>query len=448
MRHEQTKDEGKTSDHPRVIILGAGFGGFYCVRYLVKQLAHLHRAVDVTLIDRNNYFFFIPLLHEAMVQRVAMHHIVHPIRQSLRRMPVTFCETTVKSIDLAAQVVHTEDGALPYDYLVLALGSTTNYYQNQQFARYGFPMKSPDDAYRLRNHVIRMFSLAAETADTDRRRQLLTFLMVGAGYTGQETITELHDFIHASLLRDYPQIQPAEIRLLMVDGHPDLPVPPHRGLARRALRVLQRRGIEIRFHTRVKDAGAEWVELADGERINTCTMIWTAGVQANPIVADLPVAKGSLGRLQVLPTLQLPGYPQVFVLGDCTYFQPDDHPALPPTAQVANQQAATAADNLTCLLTGRVLSPFIYHQKVELATLGPYHGVAEIGPLRFHGFLAWLAINVIYLYILPCWRERARIAADWWINLFYPPDTSCISAESSSALSTAQKNDGQTQKET
>jgi hypothetical protein len=176
----------------------------------------------------------------------------------------------------------------------------------EAFARYGFPMKSPEDADRLRNHVIAMFQQAAESNDPARRRRLLTFVMVGAGYTGQETVTELHDLIHASLLRDYPTIRPEEIRILLVDGHPDLPVPPHRGLASRALRVLQRNGVEVRFSTRAKDAGPGWVEFTSGERIDTDTLIWAAGVQANPIAATLPGPKGSMGRLPVLPTLQLP----------------------------------------------------------------------------------------------------------------------------------------------
>jgi len=430
MGQEHTQQEAESSGRPRIIILGAGFGGLYLVRYLVKKLARACLATQITLIDRNNYFFFIPLLHEALVRRVDMLHILHPIRQSLRRLPVFFQETEVEGIDLTERTVRTQQGLLTYDYLVLALGSVTNYFHHPNFARYSFSMKSPDDAYLLRNHIITMFKTASESSDALRRRQLLTFVLIGAGYTGQETVTELHDLIHASLLRDYPAIRPEEIRLLLVDGHPDLPVPPHRGLARQALRVLRRKGIEVRFNTRAKDAGPGWVEFADGERVETDTLIWATGVQANPLVANLPAEKGSMGRLLVLPTLQLPDYPEVFVLGDCACFITKDHPPLPPTAQVANQQAVMAADNLVRLLAGRAPAPFHYHQKVELATLGPYHGVAEIGSLHLHGFLAWMAINAVYLYILPCWRERARIAADWAVNLFFPPDTTHIRAES------------------
>ncbi|MHB9130172.1 MAG: NAD(P)/FAD-dependent oxidoreductase [Armatimonadota bacterium] len=423
-------DKGQQNATPKIVILGAGFGGWYLVRYLARGIRRARITAEITLIDRNNYFFFIPLLHEAMVGHVEMHHILHPIRQSLRRLPVIFRQTEVKGIDLAARTVTTRNSTLTYDYLVLALGSVTNYFNNEQFARYGFPMKSPDDAYRLRSHVVTMFEKAAESDDTELRRQLLTFVMVGAGYTGQETVTELYDLIHTSLLPDYPQICPEEIHLLLVDGHPNLPMPPDAALARQALHVLQRMGIEIHLNTRAKDAGPGWVEFADGERINTGTLIWAAGVRANPIVDSMPGEKRSMNRIPVLPTLQLPDHPEVFVLGDCAYFKTSDRHALPPTAQVANQQAVTAAKNLMHLLTGRPPVPFRYHHKVELETLGRYKAVSQVGSLRFHGFLGWFILRIIYLYILPCWRERFRIASDWTLNLFFPPDTYCITRES------------------
>lgn len=430
MGRERTGGEAQQSDHPRILILGAGFGGFYVTRHLANRLKRVRLAADITLIDRNNYFFFIPLLHEAMMGRVGMHHILHPIRQNLRQAPVSFCQTEVEGVDLAARLVKTQTGAFAYDYLVLALGSVVNFFHNPHFARYGFPMKSPDDAYRLRNHIISRFTAAATTRDAQRRRQLLTFVLVGAGYTGQETVTELHDLIHTELLRDYPEIRAEEIRLLLVDGHAGLPVPPDPRLARHAFRVLQRKGIEILFNTRAKDAGPGWVEFANGECVNADTLIWTTGVQANPVAASLPVLQGSMQRLQVLPTLQLPDYPQVFVLGDCAYVAGEGDRALPPTAQVANQQSVAVAENLLCLLAGRPPLPFHYHQRVELATLGPFNAVAEVGSFHFRGFLAWLIVRAIYQYILPCWRERAGIAADWTLNLFFPPDTSCITAES------------------
>lgn len=413
----------------KILILGAGFGGLYLVRRLARGLARARLRAEITLVDRNNYSLFIPLLHEAMVERVEMHHILHPIRQTLRRLPVTFRETEVEGIDLAARQVHTRAGILSYDYLVLALGSVANYFGNEHFARYSLPMKTPDDAYRLRSHVIDTFRQAAEATDPERRRQLLTFVIVGAGYTGQEVATELHDLIHASLLRDYPEIHPDEVRLIVVDGHPGLPVPPNKGLARHALHVLQRKGIELRFNTRAKDAGPGWVELGD-ERIPTGSLIWTSGVQANPVAASLPGEKGSMGRLPVLPTLQLPGHPEVFVIGDNAYLKAGEH-ALLPTAQVAGQEGTATADNLLRLLQGDALRPFQYHQKVEIETLGSYDAVTEVGKLHFHGVLGWLILNVIYLYIQYCWRERFRIASDWTLNLFFPPDTYRVKSESS-----------------
>lgn len=441
MNRQEPYEQKVMLHNPRILILGAGFGGWYLVRDLIKRLARARLHADITLIDRQNYFFFIPLLHEALIARVGMHHILHPIRQTLRRLPVTFIEREVVGIDLHARVVQTSEANYGYDYLVIALGSVTNYVHNPHFAKYSFPMKSPDDAYRLRNHIIACFRTASAIDDPGRRRQLLTFVTVGAGYTGQETLTELYDFIHASLLQDYRSIRPEEIRLLLIDGHPDLPVPPHRGLAKRALQVLQYKGIDVRFNTRAKDAGPGWIEFSTGEHVASDTVIWATGVQANPLVDLLPTPKGSMGRLHVRPTLQLPDFPEVFVLGDCAYFPTGEHTALPPTAQVANQQAAMVAENLVYSLNNRSPAPFKYRQKVDLATLGSYNGVAEIGSFRCHGLLAWFAINVIYLYILPCWRERIRIAADWLINVFAPPDTSSITAESATASQSSQHSD-------
>ncbi|HEY3418097.1 MAG TPA: NAD(P)/FAD-dependent oxidoreductase [Armatimonadota bacterium] len=430
MSQERTPNDMQPGHHPRIVIIGAGFGGLYLVRYLVKMLARQRLAADITLLDRNNYFFFIPLLHEAMSGKVEMRHILHPLRQSLRRLPVTFHQTEVEGVDLEARTVRTRAGDFPYDFLAFTPGSVTNYFGNAQFQQVGFSMKSPDDAYRLRNHVIAMFEEAAETSDEDRRRQRLTFVMVGAGYTGQEVITELYDLIHTSLLRDYPMIKPAEIRLMMIDGHPDLPMPPNKGLARKALRTLRRKGIDLRFKAHAQEAGPGWVELADGERINTETLIWAAGVLANPLVDDLPGEKASMHRVPVLPTLQLPEHPEVLVLGDCAFFTTGEGKTLPPTAQVANQQGWAAAKNLVRLILRRPPVPFRYRHKVELETLGRYQAVSEVGAFRCSGLLGWFVLRVVYQYILPCWRERFRVAADWTLNLFFPPDSSCIKAES------------------
>ena len=408
---------------PQILILGAGFAGLYLT---LRLAARLRGRAEITLVDRNNYFLFSPLLHEVMVGMVEMHHAVHPIRRFLRGLPVRFVEAAVEEIDLEAKTVDTSAGSFAYDYLVLGLGSVTNDFGMEQVARYAFPLKTIAEAFRLRNHILTLFERAANTTDPEERRRLLTFVQAGAGLTGLETITELHDFLHESLRKDYPMIRPEEIRLVLIDGLPELQAPSHPTLARRTLRLLQRKGIELRFKTLVKDAGPGWVACRDGAVIPTHTLIWTAGVCASPSIAALPVEKGSQQRVKVLPTLQLPAYPEVLALGDCAYCTDENGRPLPTTAQVANQQAPVAAANLLRLLAGSPPQPFTYRRMGELASLGTANAIAELGPVTVSGFLAWWIWRTIYLAKMPRWADRVHIAADWSMDLFLPRDTSRI----------------------
>lgn len=411
---------------PHIVILGAGFGGLYLALHLARQVRRGTLQARITLLDRHNYFLFTPLLHEVAAGLVEMRHVVHPVRRFLRNLPVTFHEWLVEDIDLAEQTVLTDHGAVPYDYLVLALGSTTNYFGNQHLARHVIPLKTLGDAFRLRNHLIAMFEAASATTDADERRQMLTFAVAGAGYTGIEVIAEVRDLIHRSLLRDYPTINPAEVRLLVIEGLPEMPVPSDRPLAERTKRLLERRGIEVHLHARIQDAGLGWLQLANGERIWTNTLIWTAGVSASPIVSALPVPADHLGRVRVLDTLQLLDYPQVLAIGDCASLPNSDGRPLPPTAQVASQQATALAANMPLLLAGQPMRPFVYHHQGELGSLGARTAVADIHGFRFFGFPAWWLWRTVYLGKLPRWEDRFRIAADWTLDLFFRGNTSQI----------------------
>ena len=409
----------------RIVILGAGFGGLYTALRLAKRLRRAKQLVDITLIDRNNYFLFSPLLHEVIPAMVEMHHVVHPIRHALAHSPVRFHETEVQHVDLVRKSVQTTIGDFSYDYLVLALGSVTNFFSQDALAQHAFPLKTLVHAVRLRNHLLTMLEAASNTADRAERRRLLTVVQVGAGFTGLETITEIHDFLHAALRRDYPQLEADDLRLLLIDALPALTAPSDGKLADYTMRLLSRKGIESRFTTSVSDAGAGWVTLSTGERLETNTLIWSAGVTANPIVRTLPVEHGSGLRLTVLPSLQLPAFPEVFALGDAALVLEHGLP-LPTTAQVANQQAPVVADNLLALLQGKPTRAFKFQRLGELASLGAYHAIAEMGPLRFHGWLAWWIWRTVYLLKMPWWEARVHIAADWTLDLFFPRDTSRI----------------------
>lgn len=417
---------GVHDKRPRIVILGAGFGGLYLAIHLMRRLRRARQQAEVILIDRNNYFLFSPLLHEVTVEMVEMHHVVHPVRQFLRKTPVKFLEAGVDGIDLSSRIIRTTRGEVTYDYLVLALGSVTSYFGMETVARFSFPLKTLGEAFRLRNHVISMFEAASATEDAEQRRRMLTFVQVGAGFTGIETITELRDFVYESFARDYAPELVAAARFILVDGLPGLQVPTNPKLAQYVLRLLRGKGIDVHFKTQVKDAGLGWVEFADGERIATNTLIWTAGVMANPVIAALRVEQGPLKRLKVRDTLQLLEYPEVLALGDCACFLDNEGKPLPMTAQVANQQAPVGADNLVRMLTEKPLRLFRYRRLGELASLGTYNAIADLGKVQLRGILAWWIWRSIYLVKMPWWADRFRIAADWTLDLFFPRDTSRI----------------------
>lgn len=418
---------------PRIVILGAGFGGLYTTLDLVKRLRRAHLDAEITLLDRNNYFLFSPLLHEVTVDMVGVDHVVHPVRQFLRGMPVAFHETTVEAVDLEQRLVQTGIGDFPYDYLVLGLGSVTNYFGNPTLAYATFPLKTLGDAYRLRNHLITMFETASAMTDPEQRRQALTFVQVGAGYTGIEIITEIHDLFHESLLPLYPNIRPDEIRMVLLDALPALPSPSNAQLAASVMQTLTEKGIDVHFNAVVKDCGRGWLETATGERIATNTVIWAAGVTTNPVLAALQVPHGPQKRVQADSTLALAGYPGVFAIGDCACVLDANGKPLPMTAQVANQQAPVLAENLVRAIQGKPLKNFTYHRLGELASLGTYNAVADLGPVKLKGFLAWWIWRTVYLAKMPWWGDKFRIAADWTLDLFFPRDTSRIEITSCAA---------------
>jgi NADH dehydrogenase len=416
-----------SSTHPpRILILGAGFAGLYLTQHLLRELRHAQITADVTLVDARNFFLFSPLLHEVTAGMVEVHHVIHPIRQFLRKQPVKFHEWRVQAIDLDARTVQTDHGPLAYDYLVVALGCETNFFGIPGVAQYGFPMKSLRDAVRLRNHILTMFETASAEPDSDVRQRLLTFVVAGAGFTGIETITEVHDLIFDNLLADYPTIKPDDIRLLLVDALPDIPCTRTPHLAGHVRSVLAQKGITLRLCTRLTGAGPGWIEFAGAERIPTHTLIWTAGITAPAVVASLPVEKDRMGRIHVLPSLQVPGYEHVFTLGDCAHFRSADGSPLPTTAQVANQQAPVGAANLVNLLTGRPLKPFRFRALGELASLGTRNAIADLCGVHFTGFFAWWIWRTIYLAKMPWWVDRIHIAIDWTLDLLFTRDTSRV----------------------
>lgn len=406
----------------QIVILGAGFGGLFTALHLEKRL-RWERSVKILLLDQQNYHLFLPLLHEVASGGIEPRHVVWPLRSLVGKTRVAFERREVRSIDLERRKVLTDQGAVGYDYLVIALGSTTNFFALEGAKENAFPFRTLKDAVRLRNHLLEMFERADLERDPGRRRRLLTFVLVGAGCTGVELAAELYDLIQRRLARYYPNLDGGEVRLIVVEAAGRIIPCVSDRLANLGLEKLRRKGIEIRFHTPVVRLSHGAVELADGEIIPAETIIWTAGVRANPIVEVLPVEKDKLGRVIVGEDLGLPPFPGVFAIGDCaSCWDPHREIPLPPTAQVAVQQARWVARNIVRDLRGRGQEPFVYRHAGDLVSLGTGDGVGEIAGLEVSGFLAWLLRRFVLLAKLIGWKNRILIALDWLLGSLFAKD--------------------------
>ena len=406
-----------------VAILGAGFGGLYTARLLEKELRGKKEA-EIVLIDRHNFHLFTPMLHEITAGKIEPRHVVWPVRLLGRRWRLTFLERRVDTINLDGRRILTDRGPVKYDLLVLALGSVTNFYGLHPPPQL-FQFKELRDAVRLRNHLIKCLEGAEQETDPARRRTLLTLVLVGGGCTGVELAAEIHDLIFKGLLRFYRHIDPKEIRILLLEATPRIIPCVGESLAQLALETLRQKGIEVKLETPVAEMIPDGVVLTTGEKICADTLIWTAGVRANPVIEALPVAKDHLGRVRVNEHLHLPDHPEVYALGDCAHFlDPSTGQPLPPTGQVALQQTKTVAANIARHLRGQGVLAFRYQHQGDLVSLGSRYAVAEIRGYRFAGLFAWVLWRTVFLAKMIGVKNRVRVALDWAIGLLFGPDTS------------------------
>lgn len=410
----------------RVLILGGGFAGLEVAQNLEKIFKQ-RDDVEITLVNQNNYLIFTSMLAEVVSSSIEATNIVIPLRECLRK--ATFKELVADSIDLAKKTVtfHRADTheikTLEYDYLVLAMGSATGFHGVEGAEEYSFPLKNLADAMELRSHVIDMFEMADLEEDHDVRRRLLTFTVVGGGYTGIEVAAELHDYVDSSR-RFYKNVKRDEVKVVVIDPGDRIMHEMSEGLAEYGLALLKKRGMEFRLKTRISKVTAGSVETADGGKVETHTAIWAAGTSPQPVIAALPCADAK-GRIEVNEYMEVPGYPGVWALGDCAVI-PDPHTGkpYPPTAQHATREGKRAAHNIAAAINGKEgdRRPFIYQTQGMLAPLGHRSAVAEIKGLRFSGFFAWFLWRCIYLGKLPGLDRKVRVAIDWLLDIFLPKD--------------------------
>src|SRR6266568_2188260 len=333
LRDHTAAAEPRASRRPTVVIVGAGFGGLRAARALRKA------PVDVVLLDRHNYHLFQPLLYQVAPAGLEPEQIAKPVRAILRgQANFEFPMVEVTGVDFAARRVATDHGPVPYDFLILALGGETNYFGLDGIVRHGFGLKGVVDAVAIRNHVLRCFELAMLEPDAERRRALLTFVVVGGGPTGVEMAGALSELIRLVLVKDYPRLNIKDVRILLLEATDKLLAAMPERLREAAVKTLWRKWIDVRFGAQVADYDGKQIRLKSGEIIPAQTVIWAAGVRASPLNATLDLPASRQGRISVEPTLQVTAHPEVFIIGDAAYQEHNGEP-LPMMAPVAIQMA-------------------------------------------------------------------------------------------------------------
>ncbi|MGH9903003.1 MAG: NAD(P)/FAD-dependent oxidoreductase, partial [Pyrinomonadaceae bacterium] len=375
----------------RILILGGGFGGMYTAMQLEKTLAR-DPDVEVTLVNRENFFLFTPMLHEVAASDLDITHIVNPVRKLLRR--VKFFDGDVEYIDLANRRVGVSHGAerhrhdLEYDHLVLSLGSITNFYNLPGLEERALTIKTLGDAIFLRNRLISNLEEADFECCPRVREPLLNVVVAGGGFAGVETVAGINDFLREAV-RFYPHLTEDMLRVVLV--HPGEVILPELGekLGRYAQQKLAERRVEIRANTKVTAVSDREVTLSDGMRITTGTLVWAAGTAPNPLLETLPCRK-ERGRLCADEYMEVSGWPGVWALGDCAVVpDPKTGRPSPPTAQHALRQGKTLAHNLRAAIRGGRKKPFAFSTVGQLAAIGRRTGVAQILGFNFSGFVAW-----------------------------------------------------------
>jgi NADH dehydrogenase len=409
---------GKQDGTPRVVVVGGGFAGLAAIKTLNK----VKPRVRVTLLEQNNYHLFQPLLYQLATGLVQPADIAHPIRGILRRYRrASVRMATVSGVDLGAREVLAEEGRrFGYDYLILAVGATTATFGIPGVAEHSFPLKSMPDALRLRAHLLRQFELA-ENDPSQIEQGALTVVVVGGGPTGVEMAGALHELFKHVLVHDFPDLDVNRARVILLEATDHLLAPFHPSSRRHALDTLQRRGVEVRLGEAMQRATADRVELEDGTVIPTRTLIWGAGVRANPLADVLGLEQTRGGRILVGDDLSVPGHPELFVVGDLAGAGDGKGGLLPQVAQPAIQEARHAALQIerTLQRTNRV--PFRYKDKGIMATIGRNAAVTELpSGARFKGVLAWYMWLLLHLAYIVGFRSRVAVLVNWiWSYLTY-----------------------------
>jgi NADH dehydrogenase len=428
----------------RILILGGGFAGLASARKLERLLEP--GEAEVTLVSRENFSLFTPMLPEVGSGNLETRHVVTPVRAQLKR--TRFILGDVLGVDLASKTVEVEHviakvkRTLSYDQLIFALGSVNSTFDLPGIAERSIPYKTLEDADRLRNHIIAMLEVAAVTDDVEERRRQLRFVFVGGGFTGVEAAGEMADFFRSSL-HFYPSIAPSEVEVCLVEGGKKLLPELQAGMGEYSAKALSSRGIRVMLDSMVAGADHEGLQIKNGPKIETRTIVWSAGVKPSPVVAALSIGTGRGGSIAVNEDFSVPAFPGVWALGDCASIPAADGSKYASTAQHAIREGPVLAANVVATLRGKPTKKFDYVSMGMMASLGARSGVAGLkGKYLLTGFLAWALWRTYYLLRLPGRDRQARVALDWTLGLIFPRDIAELRVYSSAAEQRAARESG------
>jgi len=395
--------------HDRIVVVGAGFGGF--------QVAQSLAGVDaeVLLIDRHNYHTFIPLIYQVATGQLEPSLVAYPIRTKLRGIRnVRFVQAEVERIDFENKLVGTDRGLVSYDYLVIATGTKPSYHGVSGAREHTFTLKSLADAIALRDHFLRCFEQAASSTDDAERQRLMTFTIVGGGATGVEVAGALAEWLRGTARRDFPELA-GQGRIVLVQSGSSLLQEFSQRLGNYTHRQLVRLGVEVYLNVKITEVTPTWAQFTDQRVIDTATVVWAAGIKATQPDMAQSVEQATKGKLVVNECLQVKGYPNIYAIGDVAYVEQNGVP-LAGVAPEALQQGVAVARNLRRQLQGKSLRPFHYLNKGRLAIIGGYGGVGRIAGIDFGGFLAWLMWLIVHVTYLPGYRSRLFVLLTWVQN--------------------------------
>ncbi len=426
-KHSNYVHDNPSPSVKRILILGGGFAGSGVLRR-IQEAFESDVEVDIRLVSEDNFLLFTPMLPEISSGTIEPRHITTPVRTFCKR--AKFYEAAVDSINLKEKrltIVRPFDlkkTELQYDYLVLAMGSRTNFFGNKNIAKYSMTIKTLGDAMHIRNHIITMLESADQEDDSALRSKLVTFVVAGGGFSGVEIVSEINDFVRESIENFYRNIDAKEIRVILVNAGQKILPEVGDELGDFAAEAIKKAGVEILSNTKVADAGSNFITLDNKTTIYCNTFIWAGGVAVDPVISILECEHDRMGRVMVDEYLRVFGNPNVFALGDCASIN-NVHSGkpYPPTAQHAIREAKTVAENLVASVKGRqVKSTFTYKTKGTMAKIGKRTGVAVLMGRRVSGFLAWAIWRWYYLTNLPTKEKMIRVALDWLVDSFTKRD--------------------------